>query len=109
MNTYGRWYMKPLEQTTNETIADELAKRNWSNEPYSLEYRGKKIEDLYRVDLDFIHYWEKSIKDGGNKWFKVELYLKNTAGTVFKYKFPRNRKVRTALEKIAIRENKKKK
>ena len=58
--------------------------------PRTLDYKGEEIKNLIKVDVDFIKYWESSVKDGGIDWFKIDLYSRDKNGVVRKHKFPRS-------------------
>lgn len=96
--------MKPLNLNTNQAIADKMINRlvvgGGSSDLHSLEYKGKVIEDLYLVDVDFIDYCGRS-KRGGNNLFEVEVYSKNKKGVVRKHKFPMKKKSMRRFENPA--------
>ncbi len=80
------WYIYPK----NNRVFDVVFQAGIDPTSRSLEYKGKEVKNLIKVDVDFIKYWESSVKDGGIDWFKIDLYSRDKNGVIRKHKFPRS-------------------
>lgn len=94
------WYVHPNNIGTSQTIIQWAIEHGLDTTTHTLNYKGKKIEDLIIVNSEFINYWEKSIRFSGNDWFSVALYSKDKNDIVRKNKFPRKEEKRGALNAI---------
>jgi len=94
------YYIYAKNIKTNNIVLDHY-KDNFL-EIKNLRYKNKIVDNLYQVDIEFIKFWENSIKKNGDHEFEMDVYSRDSRGVVRKHEFPRNnkRRIRRDISKM---------